>query len=104
MTVQMFLGMLLAFAAISSLCTEAIKKFIQDKANYSSNIIVLIVSLIVGSIGMCIYYVLLDMPITLKEIIYIILMGLATWISSMVSYDKVCQCLKQLSSIKKYEE
>lgn len=95
MTVNMFLFMLLVFASISSLITESIKTFIKDKANLVSNIIVLIVSLVVGSVGMVIYYVLNDMTIGSKEIIYIGLMSIATWLSSMGLYDKICQTLTQ---------
>ena len=95
MTINMFLFMLLLFASVSSLITEGVKTFIQDKANLASNIIVLIVSLLVGSVGMVIYYVLSDLTIGSKEIIYIGLMSIATWLSSMGLYDKICQTLTQ---------
>lgn len=103
MTVQMFLGLLIGFSAISSLFTEGVKKLINDKANYSSNIIVLIISLIVGSIGMCIYYTLNSVVIDTNEVIYIVLMGLATWLVATHGYDKVCQSIQQLFSTKKVE-
>ena len=101
MTIQMFLGMLFVFASISSLMTEAIKTLINDKVNYASNIIVLIVSIIVGAVGLCVYYVLNDIIIGNKEIIYIGLMSIATWLSAMLGYDKLKESILQLKNTDK---
>lgn len=95
MTLNMFLFMLLLFASVSSLITEGIKMFVKDKQNLASNIIVLIVSLIVGSVGMIVYYILNDIVIGDKEIIFIVLMSIATWLSAMHGFDKVKQTLLQ---------
>lgn len=100
MTVQMFLGMLLIFASISSLITEAIKTLINDRIKYSSNVVVLIVSIVVGGIGMYVYYVLNEITIGSKEIIYIGSMSLASWLVATLGYDKIKQALLQLEIIK----
>lgn len=99
MTVQMFLVMLFVFASISSLVTEAIKGIINNKMNYSSNIIVLIVSIIIGAVGMGIYYVLFDIAIGDKEIVYMVLMSLAIWLVSTHGYDKVRQTIIQIKEM-----
>lgn len=96
MTVHMFLLMLFIFSVTSDFITQGIKTLIKDKVNFSSNIIVLIVSFIVGGIGMLIYYVLTDTVVGNKEVIYIFLMSLATWIVGMNSYDKVRQTFAQI--------
>lgn len=97
MTITMFLMLLSAFSALSGVTTEGIKKLITDKQNFSYNIIALIVSLIIGGIGCTIYYQLSSIPFTLNNIIYIILMGLASGLCSMVGYDKLKQTITQLN-------
>ena len=97
MTTTTFLMLLSAFSVLSGLVTEGIKKLISDKANMSYNIIALIVSLIVGGVGCAIYYQLNAIPFDINNVIYIILMGLASGLCSMVSYDKLKQCIEQIS-------
>ena len=98
MTTTTFLMLLSAFSVLSGLVTEGVKKLISDKANMSYNIIALIVSLIVGGVGCAIYYQLNAIPFDVNNVIYMILMGLASGLCSMVSYDKLKQCIEQISS------
>ena len=97
MTTTTFLMLLSAFSVLSGLVTEGIKKLISDKANMSYNIIALIVSLVVGGVGCAIYYQLNAIPFDINNVIYMILMGLASGLCSMVSYDKLKQCIEQIS-------
>ena len=101
MTTTTFLTLLSAFTVLSGLTTEGIKNLISDKSNMSYNIIALIVSLIVGGVGCAIYYQLNAIPFDINNVIYIILMGLASGLCSMVSYDKLKQCIEQISGNKK---
>lgn len=97
MTAPMFLMLLAAFSSISGLITEGIKKLLSDKKNLSYNLLALIVALIVGGVGCVIYYQLTGIPYTINNIIYIVLMGLASGLSSMVGYDKIKQLIQQFS-------
>ena len=97
MTTTIFLMLLSAFTVLSGLTTEGIKNLISDKSNMSYNIIALIVSLIVGGVGCAIYYQLNAIPFDVNNVIYMILMGLASGLCSMVSYDKLKQCIEQIS-------
>ena len=97
MTTTTFLMLLSSFSVLSGLVTEGIKKLISDKSNMSYNIIALIVSLIVGGVGCAIYYQLNAIPFDVNNVIYMILMGLASGLCSMVSYDKLKQCIEQIS-------
>ena len=97
MTITTFLMLLSSFSVLSGLVTEGIKKLISDKANMSYNIIALIVSLIIGGVGCAIYYQLNTIPFDINNVIYMILMGLASGLCSMVSYDKLKQCIEQIS-------
>ena len=98
MTAPMFLMLLAAFSSISGLITEGIKKLISDKQNLSYNLLALIVALIVGGVGCVIYYQLTGIPYTTNNIIYIVLMGFASALSSMVGYDKIKQMIQQFSN------
>lgn len=97
MTTTMFLMLLSAFSVISGLVTEAIKKIVSDKSNLSYNIVALVVALIVGSIGCGIYYQLNAISFNVNNIIYLVLMGLASGLTATVGYDKVKQALLQLN-------
>lgn len=101
MTITTFLMLLSSFSVLSGLVTEGIKKLISDKANMSYNIIALIVSLIIGGVGCAIYYQLNTIPFDINNVIYMILMGLASGLCSMVGYDKLKQCIEQISGNKK---
>lgn len=98
MTVTMFLMLLSAFSVISGLVTESIKKLVNDKVNLSWNITALVVALIIGSCGCFIYYQLSAIAFTSNNIIYAILMGLASGLVSMIGYDKVKQAVLQITS------
>lgn len=97
----MFLILLTAFAAISSLVTEGIKNLVKDKENLPTNIIAIIVGLLVGGVGTGFYYVLNDIVFNSYNIVYLILMGLANGLCAMVSYDKFMQTLEQCGIVKK---
>ena len=93
-----FLILLSAFSVLSSLVTEGIKKIASDKANLSYNIVALIVALVIGGIGCGIYYQLNAIPFNTNNVIYMILMGLASGLVSMVGFDKVKQAIEQITT------
>ncbi len=96
MTTTMFLILLSGFSVISSLVTEGIKNVATDKVNLSYNIVALITALIVGGGGTAVYYQLNAVPFTVNNVIYAVLMGLASGLVSMVGFDKVKQSIEQL--------
>lgn len=97
MTTTTFLMLLSAFSIISGFVTEVIKKIVSDKANLSYNIVALIVALIIGTCGCAIYYQLNDIIFTVNNIIYMILMGFASGLVSMLGFDKVKQAIEQIT-------
>jgi uncharacterized membrane protein YczE len=98
MNTTTFLILLSAFSVISGLTTEAVKKLLSDKANLSYNIIALIIALVIGSFGTAIYYQLNSILFNVNNIIYMILMGLASGLVSMIGYDKVKQAILQITN------
>lgn len=95
MNITMFLILLSGFSVISGLVTEGIKTLVTDKINLSYNIIALITALIIGGGGTAVYYQLNTIPFTTNNIIYMVLMGLASGLTSMVGFDKVQQTIEQ---------
>ena len=100
MTVNMFIFLLFVFSVITSLIMEGVKKIIKEKDKLIYNIVVLVIGLIVGGAGMPIYYQLFGIPFTTNNIIYIVLMGLASALSATVGYDKVKQTIDQINAHK----
>lgn len=96
MNTSVFLMLLFAFSAISSMLTEGVKKVMNDKANLSYNLIALCVALVVGSAGTAIYYQLNNIAFDVNNIIYMVLLGLASGLCSMLGYDKVKQTVLQI--------
>lgn len=96
MNVTIFLILLSAFSVLSGLVTEAVKKVVNDKANLSYNIVALVVALIIGGVGCAIYYQLNAIVFTTNNVIYMILMGLASGLTATVGYDKVKQAIEQV--------
>lgn len=96
MTTTTFLMLLSSFSVLSGLVTEGIKKLISDKANMSYNIIALVVALVIGGVGSAVYYQLNAIPFNLNNIIYLVLMGLASGLCSMVGFDKIKQAVEQI--------
>ena len=95
MNIVTFCFLLTAFASITALTVEAIKKFIVDVENRSYNIIALVVALIVGVIGTLLYYLLTNTPLTMVNLIFAILMGFASALGAMMGYDRVMQTIEQ---------
>lgn len=91
MTVEMFLALLLGFSTLSSLITEAIKKLFSTNGNITA----FIVSILIGLIGTLIYYQLGNVDFTLNNVIYAILMGLASSLTSQVGYDKIKEAIQK---------
>lgn len=102
MTITLFMTLLVVLAVAVSLLTEAVKKsFEGSKFNYSSNMVVLILSIVVGIGGTAMAYVSLGIPFTPPNIICLVLMAVAVWVGSMLGYDKVLQMIEQFKNIKK---
>lgn len=96
MDTTMFLFLLFAFSLITSLVMEVVKKFINDKENISYNVVTLIIAIIIGGAGTIVYYQLAALSFTINNIIYAVLMGLASGLCSMLGYDKVKQTILQI--------
>ena len=99
MTVTAFLVILGACAAVTSLLTEGIKKFLDEqKVTYASNILVLAIAVVVGCGATVIYYVNYQIPFSALNSVYLALMGIANWLGATLGYDKVRQTIAQIGA------
>ena len=102
MTITLFMALIVVLAIAVSLLTEAVKKFFEGtKVTYSSNVVVLIISIIVGIGGTAMAYIFLGIAFTPPNIVCMVLMAVAVWVGSMLGYDKVLQMVEQIKNIKK---
>ena len=99
MTVTAFLVILGACAAVTSLFTEAVKKLLNEqKVQYSANILVLILALLIGCGTTALYYVNYNVPFMALNSVYLVLMGVANWLGATLGYDKVRQTIAQIGA------
>lgn len=97
MDVALFMALLTIGSVASSLLTQAIKKTYENAGKtYSSNVIALINAALVGGCGTIAVFVYKDMPVNPKNIVFLLVMIIATWISCTIGYDKVIQTIGQL--------
>lgn len=102
MTITLFVALLVVLAVAVSLLTEAVKKLFEGtEFTFSTNVAVLIISIVVGIGGTAMAYVSLGIPFTPPNVICMILMAVAVWVGSMIGYDKVIQMIEQIKTIKK---
>lgn len=99
MTVTAFLIILASCAAITSLFTEGVKKFLDEqKITYVSNILVLVIAVAVGCGAAVLYYINYQVPLTALNSVYLALMGVANWLGATLGYDKVRQTIAQIGA------
>ena len=97
-TLQLFLTLLMVVSVFTSLVVEALKKFIGDKINYSSNILAGITSIVLSACVGVFYCVMAEVAFTTNIIIILIALVFLSWLCAMVGYDKVVQAITQLKT------
>lgn len=105
MTASTFVFILTIGSTLSTLLTEAVKKFCEEaKLNYSSNILALVDSVIIGGGGTAVVYALTGAPWNTANIVSLILMIFAVWLGCMVGFDKVIQTAGQIGKLSEKKE
>lgn len=101
MDVTLFIAILSGAAMLTSLLTEAVKKFYSNmNKTCSANIIALINAIVVGCGGTAVIYMLMGIDWTVNNIICLVLMAFAVWLASMLGFDKVIQTINQIAKNK----
>lgn len=93
-------GLLTALTAISvltSLCTEGIKKILDErKKKYSSIILAVEVSAGITLIGSIMYIVYNSIPVTPQVIVSVVALIFLSFLLATVGYDTVIKAMKQI--------
>ena len=84
MTVEIFLALLLGFSTLASLVTEAIKKLFSADGNITAFVV-----------GTLLYYQLGSIHFSTNNVIYAVLIGLASSLVSQLGYDKVKEAIQK---------
>ena len=101
MTLTMFMTLVTICSVASGFLTQAVKQWFQNEGKmYSANLLALINAAVVGCGGTIITYMLMNIPFNAPNIACIILMTVATWLGSMIGYDKVLQLITQVTAVK----
>ena len=100
MTLEVFLGLLLAVSIFTGLVVEGIKKFVGEKYNASSNVVAGVVAIVLGAVfGVC-YCILAEVAITAQLIVILIALVFLCWLCAMIGYDNVVQAILQIKAKK----
>lgn len=91
MTVEIFLALLLGFSILASLVTEAIKKLFSADGNITA----FVVAIVIGLVGTLLYYQLGSIDFSTNNVIYAVLIGLASSLVSQLGYDKVKEAIQK---------
>ena len=86
---------------LTALVVEALKRMLNlNSKNVSYNILAAVVSVVCALLVAFGYIILAEVIVTPKTVVQIIALAVASWVSSMVSFDKVKEAVKQLEIIK----
>lgn len=98
---DVMLALVTAMAVATSLLTQLVKSIFDAwKKQYASNVVVAVVSVIVGVCGTALYYVNYQIPFNALTSVYLAIMCLLNCAGAMVGYDKVKQAITQIRDIK----
>lgn len=96
MTLHIFLMGLLIVSTLTSLTTEGIKKWLQERnKKYYSNALAGYVAIglsVLVSVG---YVILTESVFDIKMVVYLVALMILSWLSAMCGYDKVVQAISQ---------
>lgn len=96
MTFTLFCGLLTGLGVLTALIIEFIKSVLDGyKKTYNTQTVSLISGLVVGIVGTIVVYILMAIPFTALNIVFIVFEGLAVTIGAQLGYDKVISVLKE---------
>ena len=96
MTLQVFLTLLLVVSILTSLFTEGIKKWLQERnKTYYSNALAGYVAIVLSALVWIGYVILINAVINAQMVVFLIALVLLSWLCAMVGYDKVIQAISQ---------
>lgn len=98
MNIDVMVIALFVVSVLSSLTVQGIKKLIGDR-EYSANILVVVVSLILSVLVTMVYIIMTGTQITLVLITEAVVLVYLSFLVATNGYDKVIQTLKQIKEV-----
>lgn len=96
MTTHIFLLGLLIVSTLTSLVTEGIKKWLQERnKKYYANALAGYVAIGLSILVTAGYTILSETMFDIKMVVYLVALMLLSWLSAMCGYDKVIQAISQ---------
>jgi len=93
---------LMVTSTVTGLATEGVKRCLNEKkVKYHANILTGIVSVVVSAIIGVGYVAISGNGFTAQTITGIVGLSFASWLCSMIGYDKVKQAIEQIKNVKK---
>ncbi len=91
-----FLVLLAVCSVVTSLTTEAEKKFFED---FPKNVLALLTGIVVGVVVVMVYFFIRELTYTTTDVVYMILLAVSSGFGAMLGYDKVIQTIKQIKEM-----
>ena len=100
MTLEVFLFLLFIDVTFTGFITEAIKsnKKVQ-REDYCSNVIAGVTAVILSALIWIAYIILMETPIDLKMVVYLVAFMICSWLGAMLGYDKISQTILQIAHV-----
>ena len=99
MTFEVFMAMLFIVSVFTSLFTEGIKKWLQNRQKtYSANALAGYVAIVLSIAVFIGYVIVIGATLNAKLAVCLFALMLLSWLSAMVGYDKVVQAINQVKT------
>lgn len=96
MTGVLFCGLLVSLGAITTLFVEFLKSVFDGyKKTYNAQTISLISGVVTGIVGTTMVYIVMGIPFTPVNIVFIVFETIGVMIGAQLGYDKVVSVIKQ---------
>lgn len=96
MTGALFCGLLISLGAVTTLFVEFLKSVFDGyKKTYNTQTISLISGIVTGIVGTTMVYIVIGIPFTPVNIVFIIFETIGVMIGAQLGYDKVVSVIKQ---------
>ena len=96
MTFSLFCSLLIGLGTITTLIVEFIKSVLDGyKKTYNSQTVSLVSGFVIGIVGTTMVYIIMAIPFTPVNIIFIVFETIGVMIGAQLGYDKVVAVIKQ---------
>ena len=96
MTFSLFCSLLIGLGTITTLIVEFIKSVLDGyKKTYNSQTVSLVSGFVIGIVGTTMVYIIMAIPFTPVNIIFIVFETIGVMIGAQLGYDKVVSVIKQ---------